>query len=459
MVDNHFMTQFIPQGGNIALTQIDPAADILVIGLSWEWPATASSVEIDASLFLLSATGVVRDDRDFVFYNQETGADGAVCRLSTAELDPTRDRDGFIVTLSALPDDVQRLAFCLSLDISNVVDATFGGISWVQARIANHNSGLDLLCYHSRGELSAETALVIAELYRHRGGWKFRAVGQGFAGGLRALAAQFGVLVADDKSPSANVALIDDEGFTTPALTLDKDVAAQESADGPKRRRRRTLQDLLTVQVEDLKVRYRTIQPLLKRAMQDSPNESQSRLLLDRILQDVLGYALGEIKTEQKIQGRAADYVLAPGGADVLVIEAKRLGAPLRDKQIFQATSYAAYAGIRWALLTNVVSWQLYRVTTGDRVEADLVFAFDLQNGLDDESAYQLMLLSKAGIARCELLEKIWRKKMALSSESLIAAILNEEVLNKIRAVLSRERGCPLTNQEIQEALERELLR
>lgn len=453
------MTQLIPQGGNIALAQVDPTADTLVIGLSWEWPATASSVEIDASLFLLGAAGVVRDDCDFVFYNQETGADGAVRRLSTAELDPTRDRDGFIVTLSALPDDVQRLAFCLSLDVSNAVDATFGGISWVQARITNSNNGLELLCYRSNGELSAETALVIAELYRHRGGWKFRAVGQGFAGGLRALAAQFGVLVADDKSPSANVAIIDDEGFTTPALTLDKDVAAQESTDGSKRRRRRTLQDLLTAQVEDLKVRYRTIQPLLKRTMQDSPNESQSRLLLDRILQDVLGYALGEIKTEQKIQGRAADYVLAPSGVDTLVIEAKRLGAPLRDKQIFQATSYAAYAGIRWALLTNVVNWQLYRVSTGDRVEADLVFAFDLQNGLDDESAYQLMLLSKAGIARCELLEKIWRKKAALSSESLIAAILNEEVLNKIRAVLSRERGCPLTNQEIQEALERELLR
>ena len=62
-------------------------------------------------------------------------------------------------------------------------------------------------------------------------------------------------------------------------------------------------------------------------------------------------------------------------------------------------------------------------------------------------------------IARCELLEKLWRKKVALSSESLLTAILNDEVLSKIRTVLLRERGCPLTNQEIQEAIERELLR
>lgn len=453
------MTRSLPQGGNAALAQADPTAHTIFIGLNWEWPATASPVEIDASLFLLNAAGVVRDDRDFVFYNQETDAGGAVYRMPAAELDPAHDRDGFVVVLPELADDVQRLAFCLTLDTASVPDATFGAVSWVQARIVNRDSGHELCHYRSGGELGAETALIVAGLYRYRDGWKYRAVGQGFAGGLRALAARFGVLVADEESPSANLAATGEEAFTASALTLDKDTAEPDAASGPKRRRRRTLQDVLAAQVEDIKTRYRNIQPLLKRALADSPNESQSRLLLDRILQDVLGYALSEIKTEQKIQGRVADYVLAPDGVDALVIEAKRLGAPLRDKQIFQATSYAAYSGIRWALLTNVANWQLYRVATEDKVEADLVFALDLQSGLDDESAYRLMLLSKAGIARCELLEKLWRKKVVLSPESLIAAILNEEVLNKIRAVLLRERGCPLTNQEIQDAIERELLR
>ena len=454
------MTRSLPKGGNVALAQTDSAAArTLFVGLSWEASPAAPSVEIDASLFLLNASGLVRDDRDFVFYNQETDASGALYRIPAAELDPAHDRDGFVVVLSALADDVQRLAFCLTLDTASVPDATFGAVSWAQARVVNPDSGLELLHYRSSGELRTETALIVAEFYRHRDGWKFRAVGQGFAGGLRALAAHFGVLVTDEDSPSANVATTDEEAFATIGLTLDKDAADPEAIGGSKRRRRRTLQDVLAAQVEDLKTRYRAIQPLLKRAMQDSPNESQSRLLLDRILQDVLGYALSEIKTEQKIQGRAADYVLAPGGVDALVIEAKRLGAPLRDRQIFQATSYAAYSGIRWALLTNVVNWQLYRVATENKVEADLVFTLDLQEGLDSDSAYRLMLLSKTGIARCELLEKLWRKKVALSAESLLAAILNEEVLNKIRAVLLRERGYPLTNQEIQDAIEREILR
>ena len=451
------MTQSIPKGGNAVLAQADPAARTVFVGLSWEWPPTTQPWQIDASVFLLNASGVVRDDRDFVFYNQETDASGVVYRVSTAELDPTRDRDGFVVVLPALAEDVQRLVFCLTLEVASAPDVAFGAVPWVRAHVVNRDSGQELFHYHS-DELGTETALILAELYRHRDGWKFRAVGQGFAGGLRALAAHFGILVADEDSPSANVATTE-EAFATLALTLDKDAVEPEVTDGSRRRRRRTLQDLLAAQVEDLKARYRAVQPLLKRAMQDSPNEGQSRLLLDRILQDVLGYAMSEIKVEQKIQGRAADYVLATDGADVLVIEAKRLGAPLRDKQIFQATSYAAYAGIRWALLTNIVNWQLYRVATEDKVEADLVFAIDLQNGLDDESAYRLMLLSKAGIARCELLEKLWRKKVALSAESLIAAILNEEVLNKIRVVLLRERGYPVTNQEIQDAIEREILR
>ncbi len=450
------MAKSIPKGGNAAIAQADPTARALFIGLNWEAPPTMSSMVIDASVFLLNADGVVRDDSDFVFYNQEADTSGAVYRLPIDELDRAQDQDGFVVVLSALSEDVRRLAFCLTLDTARTPNATFGAVSWVRARIVNHDSGQEFMCFHGNDELGKETALIVAELYRHRDGWKFRAVGQGFAGGLRALAAHFGVLVADEDSPSANVA-VTEEALTASALMLEKEATGPEATG--KRRRRRTLQDVLAVQVEEIKTRYRAIQPLLKRVLQDSPNESQSRLLLDRILQDVLGYSLSEIKTEQKIQGRAADYVLAPGGVDALVIEAKRIGAPLRDKQIFQATSYAAYAGIRWALLTNVVNWQLYRVATEDKVEADLVFALDLQGGLDGDSAYRLMLLSKTGITRCELLDKLWRKKVALSQESLIAAILNEEVLNKIRAVLLRERGCPLANQEIQDAIEREVLR
>ena len=447
--------QSLQKGGNIALDLADQAAQPLVVGLSWEQPATAKPLIIDASLFLLNASGVVRDDRDFIFYNQEADQNGAVCRLPAAELKEASNQDGFVIALPSLPDDIERLAVCLTLDTDGTPEAAFRAISWVRARVVNRDDG-QAICEYRDEMMGAETALIVAELYRHRGGWKFRAVGQGFAGGLRALAAQFGVLVADDASPSAKTSA-PEEPFSTRPPTLDKETEA--ALTGALKRRRRTLQDILGAQVEDIKTRYRLIQPLLKRALQDNPNESQSRLLLDRILQDVLGFELTDIKTEQRIKGRFADYVLALNGVDALVIEAKRLGAPLGDKQIFQANIYAAFSGIRWAVLTNILNWRLYRVVARDKVEADLVFAVDLQNGLDDENAYRLMLLLKAGLARCELLEKLWRKTVALSQQNLIAAILSEGVLNKIRAVLLREHDQALSLQEIQDAIEREVLR
>lgn len=449
-------TRTLEKGGNIALDAAAQAAQPLIVTLNWEQPAAAKPLALDASLFLLNASGVVRDDRDFIFYNQEADPSGTIYRLLPADLKATLDRDGFAITLPAIADEVQRLAVCLALDADDAPDATFRALSWVRARIANRDEG-QALCDYRAEALGEETALIVAELYRYRGGWKFRAVGQGFAGGLRALAAHFGVLVADDESLSARV-VATEEPFSTRPLTLDKET--ETALMSALKRRRRTLQDILSAQVEDIKTRYRLIQPLIKRALQDSLNESQSRLLLNRILENVLGYDLADIKTEQKIKGRFADYVLALNGVDALVIEAKRVGAPLGGKQIFQANTYAAFSGIRWAVLTNVLNWHLYRVAPREgKVETDLVFTIDLRDGLDDEDAYRLMLLSKAGLARCELLEKLWRKTVALSQQSLIAAILNEDVLNKIRAVLLREHDQALTVQEIQNAIEREVLR
>lgn len=183
------MTQALPKGGNAAIAQADPTARALFVGLSWEAPPAMSSVVIDASVFLLNADGVVRDDSDFVFYNQEADTSGAVYRLPTDELDRAQDQDGFVVVLSALSEDVRRLAFCLTLDTASTSNATFGALSWVQARLVNHDSGQEFLRYRDNDDVDQKTALIVAELYRHPNGWKFKAKGEGFAGGLQALAA------------------------------------------------------------------------------------------------------------------------------------------------------------------------------------------------------------------------------------------------------------------------------
>jgi len=281
---------------------------------------------------------------------------------------------------------------------------------------------------------------LVGEFYRYNNEWKFKAIGQGYINGLGALAENFGVLL--DQVPSA----------TTAATENDNELVIAK-------KKRKASKEIVAEQIEFIKGKMRPIMPQITTSFANNINESNTRLVLDRIFQDVLGYTIDEIKTEQKIQGRAADYVLSPDGQDTIVVEAKRAGTQLRQKQIFQATSYAAYSGIHWAILTNLTEWQFYKVSTIDKVDPHLVFTIDLQRGLDDENVYNLMLISKFGVLRKGLIAKVWLKKVCLRVETLIGAILNDEVISKIRTLIVKETGGQITNDEIKRAIEIDVLK
>lgn len=126
----------------------------------------------------------------------------------------------------------------------------------------------------------------------------------------------------------------------------------------------------------------------------------------------------------------------------------------VKERQIFQATSYGAYAGIKWALLTNAVVWQLYHISTGDKIETDLVFTIDLRDGLDDDEAHYFYLISKPGMARKNLLNKLWQKISALCYDNIVTAILNDDVISKIRIILSKQTDHKVTNDELRATIE-----
>ena len=206
--------------------------------------------------------------------------------------------------------------------------------------------------------------------------------------------------------------------------------------------------------IKDIRAAVEKFLPRLSAALERQENESDTRLLITKMLQKVLGYNLEDIKTEQKVEGRRADYVISFNNEDVLVIEAKKIGMALRDRQIFQATSYGAYSGIKWAILTNAVVWQLYHISTVEKVETDLVFTIDLRDGIDSEEAHYFYLISKTGMSRKNLLDKLWQKISALCYDNIISAILTEDVISKIRMSLTKQTGCRLTNDELRSAIE-----
>ncbi len=184
------MVHVLTRGGNVGLAQAGLTGPV-VVTLTW---TPAPGVDADLSAFLTTAAGRVRSDEDFVFYNQPSGAGGAVRHLGRsarggATVDQVR------IDPAALPADVEKVVIGASLDGAG----TFGGLSGLAVEVSADGGAAAIRCELAAGP---ETALVFAEVYRRGAEWKVRAVGQGFTNGLAGLATDVGVSVDDEPAPS-----------------------------------------------------------------------------------------------------------------------------------------------------------------------------------------------------------------------------------------------------------------
>lgn len=217
--------------------------------------------------------------------------------------------------------------------------------------------------------------------------------------------------------------------------------------------RKKTTQEVIADKIREITQVIGCVAPDLDGSYKRMDNESDTRAVIDRILKEVLGYSEENIQREYKVYNNKIDYVLSIKGENCLLVEAKAIHKPLRSAEIAQATSYGVLAGIKWVVLTNGLVWMLYRISDDPKSSHDLVFSVDLIDGLDEEEASHLYLISKHGMCRKHLLEKRWQKISALSPENLTAAILSEEVINKIRITLTAQTGYKVSNEEIKQTL------
>ena len=185
------------KGQNVSLSKTAPGLKMIVIGLGWDPRATdGQEFDLDASLFMLGEDGKVRSDADFIFYNQKMSACGSVEHAGDNRTgDGEGDDEQIRVDLSLVPLEVKRLAVSVTIHDAEVRHQSFGQVSNAFIRVQNENSGAEVARYDLSEEYSTETAMIFGEVYRHNGEWKFKAVGQGFGGGLSALCAQFGIIV------------------------------------------------------------------------------------------------------------------------------------------------------------------------------------------------------------------------------------------------------------------------
>jgi len=177
----------------------------IIVGLGWAPNLTSSSsdFDLDASAFLIGPHGKVRDENDFVFYNNASGGQGLV-KHSGDNLKGSGDGDDeqIRINLSAVPTYIEKIAFTITINDAQIKRQIYGDIKNSYVRILNASTHELLLNYELGQEFSIETAIVAAELYRHAGEWKFNAIASGFQGGLGALCHDFGLEVEEDQSPA-----------------------------------------------------------------------------------------------------------------------------------------------------------------------------------------------------------------------------------------------------------------
>ena len=189
------MALSLSKGGNLSLTKEAPGMTKVLVGLGWDTRSTDGvDFDLDASAFLLKADGKVRADSDFIFYNQLKSVDGSVEHTGdnrTGEGDG--DDEAIKVDLSKVPADIDKIAFTVTIHEAEVRKQNFGQVSNAFIRIVNQDNNSEVARYDLAEDASTETAMIFAELYRHGSEWKFRAVGQGFRGGLKPLAESYGL--------------------------------------------------------------------------------------------------------------------------------------------------------------------------------------------------------------------------------------------------------------------------
>ena len=189
------MAVSLSKGGNVSLSKEAPGLTAVRVGLGWDTRVTdGSGFDLDASVFIQNDSGKVRGDSDFIFYNNKAGADGAVTHQgdnTTGE--GAGDDEAVVILLDKLPADVAKMSFAVTIHDADSRKQNFGMVSNAFIRVINENGGTELARYDLSEDASTETAMIFGELYRNGAEWKFKAIGQGFAGGLGPLAKSFGV--------------------------------------------------------------------------------------------------------------------------------------------------------------------------------------------------------------------------------------------------------------------------
>jgi len=188
----------LTKGGNVSLSKQAPGLTAVVVGLGWDpRTTTGSDFDLDASAIMLDMNGRVLSDSHFVFFNNLKSPDGSVEHMGDNLTGGGEGDDEQIkISLATVPAECGKVVFPVSIYEAEQRQQNFGQVRNAFIRIVNQADNSEIARYDLTEDAATETAMVFGEIYRSFGEWKFRAVGQGYASGLKGIAQDFGVNVA-----------------------------------------------------------------------------------------------------------------------------------------------------------------------------------------------------------------------------------------------------------------------
>ncbi len=186
----------LQKGQKIDLTKTNPGLSKVIIGLGWDVNKYdgGQDFDLDSSVFLLNGQGKASSDKDFVYFNNLQGGNGSVVHTGdnlTGEGEG--DDEQIKINLNSVPTEIEKISFAITIYDAETRRQNFGQVSNAYVRILNEASGAELIRYDLGEDFSVETAIIVGELYRNSGEWKFNAVGSGYQNGLAGLVKDFGL--------------------------------------------------------------------------------------------------------------------------------------------------------------------------------------------------------------------------------------------------------------------------
>lgn len=185
----------LKKGENTNLSQTAPSMTKMLIGLGWDARITnGADFDLDASAFVLTESDKVRSDADLIFYNQKSSSDGSVVYGGDNRTgDGNGDDEKIMVDLPNVPADVAKIAVSVTIHDAHARGQNFGQVNNAYIRCVDAVTGEEHARFDLSEDFSTETAVVFGLIYRHSGSWKFKAVGQGYSGGLEQMCSVYGI--------------------------------------------------------------------------------------------------------------------------------------------------------------------------------------------------------------------------------------------------------------------------